>query len=90
MTLYFVIRLLWYPPLRALSEEEIVANAKEDSNFMENIRGMQTIKLAGIEAKRQTLWQNLYIEKQNLHVKTSKLGIYYQIANGLLFGLKAF
>ena len=88
MFLYFIIRLISYPPLRALSEEEIVAGAKEDSNFMENIRGIQTIKLAGIEAKRQTMWQNLYIEKQNLHVKTSKLSIYYQIANSLLFGLE--
>ncbi len=88
MLLYFIIRLVSYAPLRALSEEQIVANAKEDSNFMENIRGIQTIKLAGIEAKRQAMWQNLYIEKQNLHVKTSKLGIYYQIANSLLFGLE--
>jgi ATP-binding cassette subfamily B protein RaxB len=88
MALYFGIRMAWFPAFRAVSEEGIIANAKEDSNFMENIRGMQTIKLAGIEAKRQTLWQNLYIEKQNLHVRSSKLTIFYQVANGLLFGLE--
>lgn len=88
MAIYFVIRLISYPIFRALSEESIVASAKEDSNFMENMRGIQTIKLAGIEAKRQTMWQNLYIDMQNLNVKTAKMGIYYQIANSLLFGLE--
>ena len=88
MFIYFMIRMLFYPSLRALSEEQIVASAKTDSNFMENIRGMQTIKLAGIEAKRQTLWQNLYIEKQNYHFKISKLSINYQIVNDLLFGIE--
>ncbi len=88
MLLYLVIRLLWYRPLRSMSEEAIIAEAKENTNFMENVRGIQTIKLFGIEAKRQALWQNYYTEALNLDVKVERLNILYGIANRLLFGVE--
>lgn len=88
MGLYLVIRLCWYRPLRALSEEVIVAGAKEQSNFMESVRGVQTIKLFGIETSRQALWQNHYMEALNLGVRIERLNIGYRIANSLLFGVE--
>lgn len=88
MVLYLTIRLLWYRPLRSLTEEAIMASARENTNFMENVRGIQTIKLFGIEAKRQGLWQNHFTEALNLNVKVERLNVGYSIANSLLFGLE--
>lgn len=88
MVLYLIIRLAWYRPLRAISEESILADAKEHTNFMENVRGIQTIKLFGIEAKRQAMWQNNYTDALNLNVKLERLKVGYNVANNLLFGIE--
>ena len=56
--LYTIVRLVLFRPLHQATEEMIQASAKEQSNFLENIRGMQTIKLFGNESQRQGIWQN--------------------------------
>ncbi len=86
--LYSIIRVILYKPLRRLSEENIVANAKEDSNFMETVRATQTIKIFGKETQRQTVWQNLYADTMNSGIRLGKLNIGYSAINGLLFGIE--
>ncbi len=86
--LYSIIRVILYKPLRRLSEENIVANAKEDSNFMETVRATQTIKIFGKETQRQTVWQNLYADAMNSGIRLGKLNIGYSAINGLLFGIE--
>lgn len=88
MLLYLLVRLIWYRPLRSLSEESILANAKEHTNFMENVRGIQTIKLFGIEAKRLAMWQNNYTDALNLGVRLERLKLGYNLTNSLLFGIE--
>ncbi|WP_018690679.1 peptidase domain-containing ABC transporter [Algicola sagamiensis] len=88
MIIYLMIRLIWYRPFRAVSEEYIVAGAKEQTNFMENIRGIQTIKLFSIESKRQAMWQNFYTDAINANVRIERLKVNYTVANNLLFGLE--
>lgn len=88
LILYLVVRLIWYRPLYYSSEEAIVQRAKEQSHFMESIRGIQTVKLATIEAKRQALWRNQYTDALNQEVKIERLQAGYQLANNLLFGLE--
>ncbi|MCP4413179.1 MAG: peptidase domain-containing ABC transporter [Gammaproteobacteria bacterium] len=86
--LYSIIRVILYKPLRRLSEENIVANAKENSNFMETVRATQTIKIFGKETQRQTVWQNLYADTMNSGIRLGKLNIGYSAINGLLFGIE--
>jgi len=86
--LYALFRLAVYRPFRRLTEEAIVAGAKEDSNFLETIRGAQSIKLFGHEAQRQTGWQNLYAEALNAGIRIDRLGIGYGTVNTVLFGLE--
>ena len=45
VALYFAVRLALYRPLRLLTEESIIADARHDTHFMESIRAIQTIKL---------------------------------------------
>jgi ATP-binding cassette subfamily B protein RaxB len=86
--LYALFRLAMYNSLRAVSELEILAQAKENSNFMETIRGIQTIKLFGSEAKREGIWQNHFVEATNQSIRLGVFNISYQTANRLLFGLE--
>lgn len=51
--LYTLVRLALYRSLHQATEEMIQNSAKEQSNFLENIRGIQTIKLFGNESQRQ-------------------------------------
>ncbi|MDX3775589.1 peptidase domain-containing ABC transporter [Chromatiaceae bacterium AAb-1] len=85
---YALFRLAMYRSLRMVSEQEILAQAKEQSNFMETVRAMQTIKLFGSEAKREGLWQNHYINFTNKSISLGIFNISYQAVNRLLFGLE--
>lgn len=88
VSLYAVIRLAWYRPLKALTEESIVTGAKESSNFMETIRGIQSIKVFGKESQRQVLWQNRYADTMNTGIRLGKLNIAFSSINSLLFGIE--
>lgn len=88
VAVYTIVRLALYLPFRRLSEESIVAHAKESSNFMESVRAIQTVKLFQRENDRQNLWQNRYTEALNTDVKLAKWGIGYEVINGLLFGIE--
>lgn len=84
--LYTLLRFALYRPYRQLNEELIVANAKQNSNFMETVRGVQSVKLFGNEVQRQAVWQNYYADEMNAGIKVGKLNITYNFLNGLIFG----
>jgi ATP-binding cassette subfamily B protein RaxB len=86
--LYSIVRLALYRPLHQATEEMIQNSAKEQSNFLENIRGMQTIKLFGNESQRQSIWQNRYAEVINSEIRLGRLNISFDSFNKLLFGLE--
>jgi ATP-binding cassette subfamily B protein RaxB len=88
IALYAIVRLVLYRPLHQATEELIQSSAKEQSNFLENIRGMQTIKLFGNESQRQGLWQNRYAEVINSEIRLGRLNISFSSFNKLLFGLE--
>lgn len=86
--LYALLRLGLYQPLQRATEESIQAQAKEQSNFLENIRGIQTIKLFTSEPLRLSLWQNRYSEVINADIRLGKLSIGFDAARTLLFGVE--
>lgn len=54
MVLYGLIRAVMYNPLRQATEENIVQGAKQQSHFLETLRGLKTIKFFNRQAGRQT------------------------------------
>ncbi|TDF39691.1 peptidase domain-containing ABC transporter [Alteromonadaceae bacterium M269] len=88
IALYALLRLASYRPLRRVTEENIQSSAKEQSYFLENIRGIQTIKLFGSESQRQGIWQNRYAEVINSEIQLGRMSIGFDAANKLLFGLE--
>ncbi|WP_286234392.1 peptidase domain-containing ABC transporter [Thalassotalea sediminis] len=88
IALYACLRIGMYQPLHRATEDSIQNSAKEQSNFLENIRGIQTIKLFGNEAQRQGIWQNRYAEVINADIHLGKLKIGFDSINKALFGLE--
>ncbi|MBK8188372.1 MAG: peptidase domain-containing ABC transporter [Cellvibrio sp.] len=88
VALYALLRWTTYKPFRRLSEESIIASAKESSHFMESIRAIQTIKLFQRENDRQQQWQHKLANSMNKGIEISKWNIGYSTLNGLLFGIE--
>jgi ATP-binding cassette subfamily B protein RaxB len=87
--LYSVLRLSLYAPWRVATEEHIVRAAKQQSHFLETVRGMQSIKLFAGEDQRTATWHNLVVDQFNASIRTQRLGIVYQGLNALLFGIES-
>jgi ATP-binding cassette subfamily B protein RaxB len=85
---YLALRLALYRPLRQRHEDRIVAAAREQSTFIESVRGIQSIKVFGHEAQRQSLWHTDYADVVNSGVRIGRLKIGFNAANGLLFGME--
>lgn len=86
--LYFIIRMAFYRPFRAAQEEAIIAGAKEQTTFIETVRGITSLKLFGGEDERENIWQNKFAATINADARTAKLGIWFQSANTVIFGLE--
>jgi ATP-binding cassette subfamily B protein RaxB len=84
--IYLTMRLIWYRPLYAASEETLVRDASQSSHFLESIRGMRAIQLFGRENQRQGAWQTLQVSATNAKLKVEKLQIIYRLVRGLLSG----
>lgn len=88
MVIYGIIRAVMYQPLRQATEENIVQGAKQQSHFLETLRGIKTIKLFNRQADRRESWLSLFIAQINAGLHVQKLQLVSQQTNGLLFGLE--
>src|SRR5262249_34627914 len=85
---YVLLRNIAYQPLRGSMEDQIIRMAKQQSFFIETLRGIRTIKTFGREDNRKTKWMNLLVDTTNAQVVTEKLNILFHSANILIFGLQ--
>jgi len=83
---YALLRTLYYAPLRRATEEHIVHAARQQSHFLETVRGVQSIKLFGRQEERRARWLNLVVDSVNKDVAVQKLALGFRSANGLVFG----
>ena len=87
-TLYAVVRMGLYRPLRAAQEEEILRRARQHSNFLETVRGVQSIKLFNRQQLRHTTYQNLLADQFNAGIRVQRLGILFKALNGFVFAVE--
>jgi ATP-binding cassette, subfamily B, bacterial CvaB/MchF/RaxB len=89
LLIYMLLRSIAYGHLRRASEEHIINMARQQSHFIETLRGIRTIKAFGREDMRKTRWMNLLVDTTNAQVSTEKLNILFKSANTLIFGLQS-
>ncbi|HEU0154177.1 MAG TPA: peptidase domain-containing ABC transporter [Arenimonas sp.] len=88
VALYLGLRAIAFRPLRASTEQQLLAAARQHSHLLESLRGMQSIKVAGQEGFRQGAYQNLMVDTVNEDVRLARLGLGFKTASQLLFGLE--
>ena len=88
MALYGLGRWIWFRPLRNATEEQIVHAAKQQTHFIETVRGVRTLKLFQRLDERRTSWLSLFVDQVNADLRSQKLQVMYRLLNGLLFGVE--
>jgi len=86
--LYAVSRWLTYAPLRDARAEQLASGAKQESHFIETVRGVRAIKLFGRHDERRGGWLALLVEQVNAGLRGRRLEVLLRSANGLVFGLQ--
>lgn len=82
------LRLGFFTALKYANVSMITANARENSTFIESIRGMATIKAFGEEANRQRFWQQKKADAVNAEIKTGRLNAGFNAGEQLVMAIE--
>ena len=74
---YGLLRWAFYRPFKEASRQRLELAARENSHFLETLRAIVPIKLAGFESERRVQWQNRLADVFNRDIKTQQLGILF-------------
>lgn len=88
VTLYFGIRWLAYRPVRDTTEKQLVSAAKQQTHLLESLRGIQSLKVSSQEPQRRAAYENLVVDTVNQDIRLARLGLGFNGASQLLFGLE--
>lgn len=70
-----LLQLLTFEKMKRIGNESLIADARVSSNLLESIRGIRTLKLAGLANQRRMSWQKLSIEAINVKVRQQWMSI---------------
>jgi ATP-binding cassette subfamily B protein RaxB len=88
VVLYVLVRGAVFRALRNASAEQIIHAAKQQTHFLETVRGIQSVRLFGRNEERQAGWMNALAEQFNADLRIAKLFLSYQTANTFLFSVE--
>ena len=83
--LYVLLRWALFNAMREATAEQIIHAAKQQTHFLESVRGIQSIRLFGRNEERRASWMNALADQFNADLRIAKLSVSYQTANTLLF-----
>lgn len=86
--LFIVLRVLFFQPIQRLQQERISSAAKENTHFIESIRGIQTIRMLKLEIFRLNGWQNCFTETLNRDIRIRQWNMSFNLAQVALFALE--
>lgn len=85
---YALVRWCVFGKLRNAQAEQIIHAAKQQTQFLESVRGIESIRLFGRRDERRRGWMNTLADQFNAELRVSKVAISYQAANNILFGVE--
>lgn len=88
IVMYAGIRIALYRPAKAAMAEQIIHEAKQQTHFMETVRGIQALRLSNQGCTRRAGWLNTLANQFNTELRIAKLGVTYETANTVMFGLE--
>lgn len=85
---YCALRAAFYRSLWRINEEQMVYSARQQSELMESVRGVQTIKLAGKHGVRLSRFTHVTLEAAERDMWSQRLSMLLTAVNQSLFGLQ--
>ena len=84
--LYALLRWGIFRPLRRATEDHLVYAARQQSDLLESIRGIQPLKLANQHDVRQARYANALVDTTQREIAIQRWTLAFQAGNGLVFG----
>ncbi len=88
LMVYLGLRMATFRRFRDGSEQQLVEAARQQSHFFETVRGMQSIKVSGIESQRRSAYLNLLHRTIDREVWLARLDLLFSQSNALVMGLE--
>lgn len=89
LLLHLLIRYATLPFMRGKTGDQIQADAREQSLFLESLRAQRAIKIFGREDERGGVWQNAYVSSLNANITLARFGLWGGLFQSLLWGGEA-
>ncbi|QND44440.1 peptidase domain-containing ABC transporter (plasmid) [Rhizobium lusitanum] len=83
---YVLLRVIRYGSIRELTQESLLADARENSSLIETIRGIRPIKLFGREKGREQEWVAAAVDEANASLALSKTQVLFRFISNLISG----
>ncbi|GLS42652.1 peptidase domain-containing ABC transporter [Methylobacterium brachythecii] len=80
------LRVAAYNAYKEGTEEAIVAEARQQTHFIETVRGMASVKLLGLRERRRGTWMNQFVTALNARLRLQRLDLVFGRASELLAG----
>lgn len=88
VALYAALRAATFAPLRNATAEQIIHGARQQTHFLESVRGAQTIRLFGRGEQRRMGWMNMLADQANAQLCIARVSLGFNTAQALIFGLE--
>ena len=85
MAIYALVRYGFFRAIWRANEQQVVYQARQQTELMESIRGIQAIKLAGKQAERKARLANATVEAARRTMVTQRFGFAIASINQALF-----
>lgn len=86
---YAAIRVLPHGAFHRANDDVLTHDAKAQSHFLENLRAIQTIKIAGLQDQRVARWLNMVVQATNRRTSTQKMTLAFSAGYSLVFGIES-
>jgi ATP-binding cassette subfamily B protein RaxB len=80
------LRVVAYRSYHENTEAAIAYEAKQQTHFIETMRGMASVKLLSLGDRRRSAWLNHLVDALNARLRLQRLDLVFGQANELLFG----
>ena len=85
---YLALRAISFRPLRDGTEQQLAAAARQQTHLLETIRGLQSVKVAGVEQRRDSEYANFLNETVNREVWLAAFNLGFANASAFVFGFE--
>ncbi|GAD89927.1 putative bacteriocin processing/transport ATP-binding protein [Vibrio halioticoli NBRC 102217] len=78
---YILLRCAWFNTFKHAEENTWESHARENSYFLETVRGVLSLRVNGTLPWRESVWKNLNISRRNAQLHELKLKMIYNTIN---------